>query len=484
MPSIYLYTGEANPKNIRLNDPTSPIFSYARATEAASASDTASSAISIHSLVTGFTLGTLRSNYNNFVGFQFQVGALPLTVTKLGRMMISGNIGTHLLKLSIAGAVAGNDVPGGSVSVNMLGGTPGQYVYGALAIPVVLAAGTSYILFSLEVDPGGDQWGDDDTTITATPDVSLFSAAYVTGTSNVNIGSPGQTYGPLNLLYSTSATYSVSLVEAASAAASTTNSARFAVSRTEAVSAIDAPTETIRFSVSRSETASAVDAPVGNGRFPVTRIEAASAVDAATSTRQLIVVRVESVSALDSPTSTVKFSVTRTEAASALDVPGATAHLGVSRTEAASALDVPAATAHLNVARAEAASASDAPTSVTYLFVSRTEGASASDQSSAGARFAVSRIEAAMALDHSGTVIHFNVSQAENASAADAVSALNAVVVACAEGVTAQDAADAVYTYFWYRSYRPGSQYRLYRGDPAYKQAVPVSRVQPVGIPR
>jgi hypothetical protein len=69
------------------------------------------------------------------------VGATPITVTQLGRLYVSGG-GTHTLKLVLAST--GQDVPGGSVSLSILGGTPGQFQYASLASPVTLAANTAY----------------------------------------------------------------------------------------------------------------------------------------------------------------------------------------------------------------------------------------------------------------------------------------------------------------------------------------------------
>src|SRR5262249_20801535 len=45
--------------------------------------------------VTGVELGKLRNDYSGWVGMEVVVGASPVTVTQLGRMMASGNSGTH-----------------------------------------------------------------------------------------------------------------------------------------------------------------------------------------------------------------------------------------------------------------------------------------------------------------------------------------------------------------------------------------------------
>jgi hypothetical protein len=86
--------------------------------------------------VTSQTLGTLRNNYSGYVGMQIVVGSTPINMTALGRMMASGNNGTHTVKL--VKVSDGTDVPGGSVSIAMGGGTVGQFQYANLSNPVLL----------------------------------------------------------------------------------------------------------------------------------------------------------------------------------------------------------------------------------------------------------------------------------------------------------------------------------------------------------
>ena len=108
------------------------------------------------SFLTGFTgAGGLSNNFTGFAGMKFTVGASNLTVSALGRIFITGNSGTHIVKL--VQAANGADVPGGSVSVSMVGGVAGQFKYIALGSPVTLQANTAYYLVTQEVN-GGDQW--------------------------------------------------------------------------------------------------------------------------------------------------------------------------------------------------------------------------------------------------------------------------------------------------------------------------------------
>src|SRR5579872_4715698 len=41
--------------------------------------------------ITGETLGTLHNGFSGFAGMQIVVGSTPLSITALGRMMVSGN---------------------------------------------------------------------------------------------------------------------------------------------------------------------------------------------------------------------------------------------------------------------------------------------------------------------------------------------------------------------------------------------------------
>jgi hypothetical protein len=153
--------------------------------------------------VTSQTLGTLHNDFTGFAGMQIVVGSSPITVTTLGRMMASGNTGTHTVKL--VRASDGTDVSGGSVSVLMSGGTAGQYQYTTLSAPVVLDAGATYYLVSQETS-GGDTWYYDDTTIQTTSVASETAAAWGYGVGQWHLnGGPGQAYGPVDFKYGTNA---------------------------------------------------------------------------------------------------------------------------------------------------------------------------------------------------------------------------------------------------------------------------------------
>jgi hypothetical protein len=141
----------------------------------------------------------LRNDYAGFVGTQFVVGGTALQVSQLGRWMVAGNNGTHIVKL-----VQGNgvDVPGGSVSLNMAGKTPGQYAYANLASPVTLAANDTYYLVTQEA-AGGDKWYDY-STVTSDPAGTLSGPAFQqTNGSYTTLGVASSSFGPPNFVFST-----------------------------------------------------------------------------------------------------------------------------------------------------------------------------------------------------------------------------------------------------------------------------------------
>ncbi len=124
--------------------------------------------------ITSVTLSTLRSDFGGCVGFVFTVGASPITVSELGRWVVSGNSQSHDLYLvNSAGAVLG------TVNVNMAGATPGTFKYGTLSSPVVLSSATQYGIMSKE-ENGLDQWYDI-SPVTNDPAGNTVLAAYQLG---------------------------------------------------------------------------------------------------------------------------------------------------------------------------------------------------------------------------------------------------------------------------------------------------------------
>src|SRR6185295_15511176 len=132
-------------------------------------------------------------------GIQIVVGADPVVVSQLGRIMAPGNSGTHALKL--VKASDGTDVPGGSVTAAMSGGTVGQFRYGALGSPVTLAAGTAYLVLSEET-AGGDTWYNWDTQLTTTGVAVDNAVAWGTGPGDwYTYGVANRAHVPVNFKY-------------------------------------------------------------------------------------------------------------------------------------------------------------------------------------------------------------------------------------------------------------------------------------------
>jgi|GEM_PF-1605698 len=157
------------------------------------------------SFATSVTIqGPLRNDYGQFVGTKITVGGSAITVTQLGRYFISGNSGTHTLKI----VRASDGVDQGSTSINMSAGAADSlgFKYAALGSPVTLAANTVYYIVSLEV-VGGDQWygGQGIEPILATTGVATINSAIYWKTQSggawATEGSAGYSFVPVNFKY-------------------------------------------------------------------------------------------------------------------------------------------------------------------------------------------------------------------------------------------------------------------------------------------
>lgn len=152
--------------------------------------------LSAQNLVTSFEHTTLRTDYTGYVGLQLTVGAASPAVTALARMCVAGNSRTHTVALfTVAGVMIT------SASVPMAGCVDKQFTYAAIT-PVVLAAGSSYFLASLE-SAGGDQWWDQGiiTLIgTFAPATSIYQYNGVWYPSAIHAS-----YGPVDFRYQAAA---------------------------------------------------------------------------------------------------------------------------------------------------------------------------------------------------------------------------------------------------------------------------------------
>jgi hypothetical protein len=152
--------------------------------------------------VTSQTLSTsaLRNNFNGWLGMTFTTGPSPVTVREVARWVLSGNTGSHTVK--IVDAVTSLDVPGASAVINTAG-LPVGFAYAPLAQPVTLQANRSYYLVSEEVS-GGDQWYEGNNTLVhattvATVDQSVYSS---NGTTYTTSYAANNSYIPVSFRYS------------------------------------------------------------------------------------------------------------------------------------------------------------------------------------------------------------------------------------------------------------------------------------------
>ncbi|MCE0523210.1 MAG: IPTL-CTERM sorting domain-containing protein [Methylacidiphilales bacterium] len=134
-------------------------------------------------IVTGVTTGTTTNSHSGFqwdgyVGMKFTTGASGLTVSQLGRYVVSGNSKTHDLKL--VDAATGTDVPNSVTTVNTSGATAGTFVYASLPVNVTLQANHSYYLLSHEGNGGSsDSWyNGTNTTVTTTSAITVNASEW------------------------------------------------------------------------------------------------------------------------------------------------------------------------------------------------------------------------------------------------------------------------------------------------------------------
>lgn len=184
-------SGAGNPQSVVLSAPRTVTANF----QPAAAPST--------SFVTGVALNSppLRNDFGGWIGMKLTVGSSALTVTALGRVFVAGNSGSHNVKL--VRASDGADVPGGSVSVAMSGGTAGQFQYTSLPGPIILPANTAYYLISQE-SLNGDKWYEHG-AVSSTSDATVNNSAYFYNGAWFSVDTSNTSYGPPNFLYSRNA---------------------------------------------------------------------------------------------------------------------------------------------------------------------------------------------------------------------------------------------------------------------------------------
>ncbi len=153
--------------------------------------------------VTGYSVNgrPVRNDFGGWVGMKLTVGTTALSVNAVGRVCVSGNSRTHVVKL--VSAATGQDVAGGSAAVDMAGCTPAQFAYSALASAINLGAGASYYLVSQEA-VGGDKWYDSGAVSTAS-DAGVNKSVYSVDSANwITINGANTSYVTPNMQYSLS----------------------------------------------------------------------------------------------------------------------------------------------------------------------------------------------------------------------------------------------------------------------------------------
>lgn len=136
---------------------------------------------------------TPHAGFNGWVGCGFTVGGSNITVTDLGRWVISGNSASHdLTIMDGSGAIlvtATINTSGLSVGYNYVSCTP-----------TVLTAGNTYYIMSLETS-GGDQFYDIG-TVTSTAAGTIITSNYAFfGGPPLTASSGSVSYVPVNFKY-------------------------------------------------------------------------------------------------------------------------------------------------------------------------------------------------------------------------------------------------------------------------------------------
>jgi hypothetical protein len=150
--------------------------------------------------VESFVLGTARTNFTGWAGMTILVGAKPITVTQLGRIMLTASTASHEVKLVRPAGDGGVDL--GTVTIPISAATDG-FAYATLEPAVVLDANTEYYVVSHEA-AGGDAFHEVlDTTVTTTDVAQVTSGVYNDDADPRyrRFGAPSSTYGPVDFVF-------------------------------------------------------------------------------------------------------------------------------------------------------------------------------------------------------------------------------------------------------------------------------------------
>lgn len=148
--------------------------------------------------VTGFTLGSLSSDFTGWAGMEIVVGANSLEVHALGRVVAPTNTLQHTIKIIDKASLA--DVA--SVVIDTAGSTPDQFQTAPLSAPATLNKNTSYYVVSSETS-GMDSFYHENSTVVHTAVATVLNAIKGDGVSPyVAHGLADNCCGPVTFQYS------------------------------------------------------------------------------------------------------------------------------------------------------------------------------------------------------------------------------------------------------------------------------------------
>ena len=162
---------------------------------------TASTAKGTPFLVSHTKGSLITGGYSGWVGFRMTVGPAPLRITELGRAVTQDNTRTHTLKL--VNATTGADVAGGAVEISLQGKAPGTVAFAALASPVTLPAGGSFLVVSSESvsNNTGDFFHDFNNRLVTSNVASIDNAICLEGGQWKSYGQQNNSFGPVDFRY-------------------------------------------------------------------------------------------------------------------------------------------------------------------------------------------------------------------------------------------------------------------------------------------
>lgn len=141
-------------------------------------------------------VGSARHDFTAYLGYEFRP-SFDITITDIGRMVLTGNSGSHPLYLCDA---SGNILVT-ATPVNTSGKPAGTPIFSSIT-PTALTHGVDYVVVSGET-LNGDDWGSDDVSLTTTSDAVIGQSRYTvtigTAFSTGTVGTFG--YGPVNFKY-------------------------------------------------------------------------------------------------------------------------------------------------------------------------------------------------------------------------------------------------------------------------------------------